>query len=289
MRCVAIAGVGLIGASFALALRRAGFAGELVGISSSRSLEAGIKVGAISRGVSLAEAAESADLIYLSQPIEQILETLAQLGPLVREDCLVTDAGSTKRVIVEAATRHFKSGLFLGGHPMAGKESRGAEQADACLFVGRPYVLTPAIPEGRATEKVDSFHGWLEKMGAQIYLMSAAEHDRTVALTSHLPQLISTALAVTLHQQKQSAVHEIFGPGLIDMTRLALSAPQVWRSVLQTNSEAVLKALAEYKTTLENLQFMLAEDRLEEMFGNGADFARSIRVTTLEPSTVTDV
>lgn len=281
---IAIAGVGLIGASFALALRKAGFSGELVGVSSTRSIEAGIKVGAISRGVTLEEAADTADLIYLSQPIEQILTTLSRLGPLARKQCLITDAGSTKKAIVDAAARFVTQASFLGGHPMAGKESRGAEAADADLFKNRPYILTPDIrtPSARDT-RIGAFRQWLERLGARLYEMDAAEHDRTVAFTSHLPQLLSTALAATLARQNTTAVSKVFGPGLLDMTRLSLSAPEVWTSVLRTNQEAINEALIAYISTLTELQKTLATGELEVFFLAASKFSRAIRNIPCDP------
>lgn len=126
---VAIVGVGLIGGSFALALRKAGFAGEILGVSSPPAIQAGISVGAISRGVSLDEAAARADLIYLAQPVDRILETIEMLGALARPGSLITDGGSTKAVIVRKASEHIRNASFLGGHPMAGKEQRGVEAA----------------------------------------------------------------------------------------------------------------------------------------------------------------
>lgn len=287
MKCVAIVGVGLIGASFALALRRAGFDGELVGVSSQRSIEAGLRAGAISHGVSLEQAAASADLIYLSQPIDVIVQTLSSLGPIAREDCLITDAGSTKRMIVEAAAKHLRTAMFLGGHPMAGKESRGAESADPNLFRGRPYVLTPELLGTRlqATETARTFRAWLERIGAQVYEMDAEEHDQTVAFTSHLPQLLSTALGATLARQHCAPLSQVFGPGLIDMTRLALSAPEVWMSVLGSNRDAVLRALQAYASTVADLESKLASGDLEGLFDAAADFSRSIRNPSLIQST----
>lgn len=276
MKKIAVVGVGLIGASFALALRAAGFGGEIVGVSSPRSIEAGIAAGAISRGVSLVEAAQWADLLYLSQPIEHILTTIAALEPVVRAGCLISDAGSTKTAIVEAARRHLPPAAFLGGHPMAGKEQRGAEAADAQLFRGRPYVLTPL---GEHEQSAD-FQSWLERIGARIVVMDPRLHDRTVALTSHLPQLLSTALAATLSKQKNEHITEVFGPGLLDMTRLSLSAPEVWMSVLETNKEAVNQALLEFKSVLNEIQLHLNDGTLVDQFMSAAAFSSDIRKPT---------
>ena len=270
---IAIVGVGLIGASFGLAMRQAGFGGDIVGVSSPRSIAAGIKAGAISRGVTLDEAAADADLIYLAQPIDEIVKTLSALGSKARKESLITDAGSTKSTIVDTAKKFVRKATFLGGHPMAGKEARGAEAAEADLFKGRPYVLTPTSGDKSRSE----FVRWLERIGAQVYEMTPREHDETVALTSHLPQLLSTGLAAVLSRQDNRRLAEIFGPGLLDMTRLALSAPDVWMSVLKTNRAAVTSALASYKSILEELESLLEHGDISVPFAEGAQFASSLR------------
>ena len=280
METVAIVGVGLIGASFGLALRKAGFAGQLLGVSSPRSIEAGVRVGAIERGVPLAEAASGADLIYLSQPIEQILETLKSLGPLVRPGCLITDAGSTKALIVSTAQEHLPPDAFLGGHPMAGKEQRGAEAADADLFQGKPYVLTPQTLSGKHTSpnpQEADFRAWLLRLGAVIVEMNPCQHDATVALTSHLPQLLSTTLAATLAGQDNQYLSQVFGPGLLDMTRLSLSAPEVWMSVLATNKAAVQDAIGLFQLTLTDLQAQLQQGSILDLFNLAGKFSTTLR------------
>jgi prephenate dehydrogenase len=274
MRSIAIIGVGLIGSSFALALRKAGFNGPIIGVSSERSIEAGIKAGAIDRGVTLEIAALDCDLIYLSQPIEQILVTLQLLGGLVKPGCLVTDAGSTKKMIAAKAAEHLPPASFLGGHPMAGKETRGAETADADLFRNRPYIITGF--DSTNPQTVD-FRCWLHAIGTDVIEMTPEQHDQTVALTSHLPQLLSTALAATLASEQSHAVSTIFGPALIDMTRLALSPADVWMSVLETNSNAIKKALDAFEKTLMRLRDNLECGEVAHVFEEGRRFASKIR------------
>src|SRR3954470_8206718 len=131
MKSVAIIGTGLIGASFGLALRQAGFDGPIVGVSSKRAIADAVAAGAIDRGAPLEEAVPQADLVFLSQTIGRILDTIRRLDPLLKPGALVTDAGSTKCEIVDLARQHITRGQFLGGHPMAGKEKRGAQAGDA--------------------------------------------------------------------------------------------------------------------------------------------------------------
>jgi prephenate dehydrogenase len=267
MRNAAIVGTGLIGGSFGLALRKAGFQGSIVGVSSARSIEEAVARGAVDRGVSLDEACAEADLIFLSQPISGILETIPKLNPLVRSGTLVTDAGSTKKAIVEEAARSLTRCAFLGGHPMAGKESRGAAAADADLFRDRPWVLMAEIdhPVARVLRK------WIGLFGAREVILNAAAHDSLVAWSSHLPQLASTALASVLSDQAPDAAR-VAGPGLLDMTRLAMSSYDLWRDILATNEAAIGVALDAY---IEKLQRLRAD--YEEAFGKGAEFATALR------------
>lgn len=255
MNTVAIAGVGLIGGSFALALRKAGFQGKITGISSSATIAKALAQGVIDEEGSFGDA----DLVYLSQPISQILETLDTLDT----EALITDAGSTKAVICERAQK-LKRGRFIGGHPMAGKESRGVEHADADLFRGRPYVLTAREPE---LEK------WIERIGARLVILDPEEHDRLVALVSHLPQLLSTALAATIGESAKLA-----GPAAVDLTRLALSPYEIWRDIFSTNAQPIDAALAVFIAKLEELRAQLRSPEMERTFATAAASARAIRV-----------
>jgi prephenate dehydrogenase len=267
MRTAAIVGTGLIGASFGLALRKAGFQGNLIGVSSARSIEAALERGAIDRGASLEEACAEADLVFLSQPISGIIETLGKLNPLVRWGALVTDAGSTKTAIMAEAERCLTRCAFIGGHPMAGKESRGAGAADPDLFRGRPWILTEATdhPVARVLRK------WIGLFGAREVILDAQKHDALVAWSSHLPQLASTALASVMSDQARDAA-QVAGPGLLDMTRLAMSSYDLWGDILATNRDAVATALDAY---IAKLQTLRADYQTE--FEKAATFAKTLR------------
>lgn len=277
IKTVAVVGVGLIGGSFALGLRKGGFRGEILGVSSPSVINKAVEHGVISRGVSLQTACEQADLLYLSDRVDGIIETLRIIGPLARPGCLITDAGSTKRAIVQAADKALKAATFIGGHPMAGKELRGVENADPAIFSGRPYVLTGS---SRESPLVSNFEALLRTLNVQIVRMSPEEHDIAVAYTSHLPQLLSTALAKTLAEQSGESFHKVVGPGLLDMTRLALSSPELWTSILRTNSELVSQALDAFISVLNSLREQLTSDALAQEFMTGAKLARDIRTRT---------
>jgi prephenate dehydrogenase len=278
MDTLTIVGVGLIGGSFALALRKAGFRGRILGVSSPATIERALARGAIDEGLSLAQAVPQSDLVYLAQPILRILDTLPALDSLLRGDALVTDAGSTKRRIVEAAGASIRHAQFLGGHPMAGKEKRGVEEADPDLVQGRTYVLTPATPEALETPRAKEFLAWLPRIGAVPLVLSPEEHDRVVSHTSHLPQLVSTALASLLAERLESADHlRAAGPGLADTTRLAMSAFDVWGDILKTNDGEIDQALAAFIEKVEELRRLLRDERMRREFERAAEFARRLR------------
>lgn len=273
-RVATIAGVGLIGGSFALALRKAGFDGRIIGVSSPRTIAAALERGAIDEALPLAKAAAQSDAVFLSQPIEKILETLDVLDPHLRPGTLVTDAGSTKSAIVARAAQAIHNGHFVGGHPMAGKEARGIEAADADLFRGRPWVLTSRDAE---------LESWIQKIGARLVILDAAEHDRLVALVSHLPQLLSTALASSLAGEPSAP--QIAGPAAIDLTRLALSPYEIWRDILATNAAEIDAALARFLACLEAIRANLKDDAATAReFEKAAGAARALRRSTERPS-----
>ena len=279
MKTVAIAGVGLIGGSFGLALRAAGFGGSIVGVSSPATIAQAVRRGAIDAGVSLEQACVEADLLLLAQPISVILETLPKLAGKLRPGALVTDAGSTKRRIMECGAQALGGG-FLGGHPMAGKESRGVEMAEAELFRGRPWLVTPRVAEDLESARAREFLSWIERIGAHAIVCSPEDHDRRVARSSHLPQMLATTLARGLGGRvDRAAVVAAGGPGLTGMTRLALSSWTIWKDILATNGDYIGEALAEFQGELGETRELLKAGELEEAFREGAEFAAEVRKT----------
>jgi prephenate dehydrogenase len=263
---IAIVGVGLMGGSFGLALRKAGFAGRRIGVSSPATLRKALAAGAVDEALPFPEAVEQADLVYLAQPIQQILERIGSVDRHARPGTVITDAGSTKTIICERAAGAIRRARFVGGHPMAGKESRGVEAADADLFRGRPYVLTAREP---ALER------WIEAIGARLVFLDPAEHDRLVALVSHLPQLLSTALAGAIAEQPGAG--QVAGPAAIDMTRLALSPYELWADIFATNAVSIDAALEAYIARLQALRAQLRSPGMERVFEKAAAAARALR------------
>ena len=275
---VAIFGVGLIGGSFALALRRAGFDGRILGVDAAETTRRARELGVIDEAAPAQAAAQAADLAYLAQPISAILEILPRLDAWVRPDALITDAGSTKNAIVQRARETITRCQFLGGHPLAGRELRGVEAADPVLFRDRPYVLTPRAQAELDHPRVREFTAWLEKIGAVPVILDAPDHDRIVAYTSHLPQLASTALA-SLLESRTEAQSRVFGPALVDSTRLALSSFDIWGDILATNRGEIQTALETYIRTLQAFARVLELDpeAMRDYFLKAAKFADGLK------------
>jgi prephenate dehydrogenase len=235
----------------------------------------------IDEALPLELAVPRADVVYLSQTISRILETLASIDPLLSAGALVTDAGSTKVTIVDQARHTIRRGQFLGGHPMAGKEKRGVQYAEADLFVGRTYVLTPSETKELESPAARNFLQWIRRIGAVPVILDPTQHDRIVSYTSHLPQLASTALAAALAERlSPKEALQTAGPGLADTTRLALSAYEVWGDILATNTAEIEKALETYMAKLNALRAQLQDDQMRQQFEAAAEFARRLRKDT---------
>lgn len=279
MNAVTIAGVGLIGGSFALALRKAGFRGPIYGVSSPATIARALAAGVISEGLPLKEAISRSGLVYLAQPIARIIEILPEVERWAAPGTVVTDAGSTKQIIVQRAAEVFHKAHFVGGHPMAGKESRGVASADADLFCGRAYVLTPLPEQTISAPPVGNLLDLVRKIGARPVVIDAATHDRVVAYTSHLPQLASTALAAALTgcNLSKDSLLTITGPGLRDQTRLALSPFDVWQDILSTNIDGVREALSTYIDELGRIRELIGSPEMREAFKRAETFAQELR------------
>lgn len=265
MRTVVIVGTGLLGSSFGLAVKQAALFDNVIGVSSPAVVQKAIAVGAVDVAMTLEEALPIADLVLLAQPVKRILSLLEGLDDFLRRGTLVTDVGSTKADICAAGARFLTRAKFVGGHPMAGKEVRGPDGASADLFAGRPWVLT---------DPDEALAGIVEAVGAKVVLLGPEEHDRMVAFSSHLPQLLSTALASYLSDKDATAVS---GPGLRDMTRLALSSYDLWQDILETNAGNVDSALAGLIEELQALRRSLGEGKADRYFERGANLSAGLR------------
>jgi prephenate dehydrogenase len=270
-RRVAIVGLGLLGGSWGLALKRAGFTGRIVGYARRAETRAqAFAERAIDEGfANVNDAVREADLVILATPVAVILDHLARLQPHLSPQALITDVGSTKRRICErAAELYARQPLFLGGHPMAGKERSGLENADARLFENAQYVLTPVKPEHLHDDRVQAFLALVAAMGARSLISDPATHDVAVAYLSHLPQLLSSGLA-SLIEEKHATGNlslELAASGFRDMTRLADSPYSVWRDICMTNTENIRMALEALIQKLESIRLHLGDRELEREF-----------------------
>ncbi len=281
-RQIAIVGTGLIGGSFGLAARRAGFAGRIVGCDREHVLSRARDFGAIDEGVVLAEdAVRGSDLVILATPVGSIIDLIERIGPLVSPDALITDVGSTKFEIMARARDVFGTDVarrFLPGHPMAGKESSGVEYADGRLFDGAVWLFTP-YPEQKPEDhpKLAAFTRLVEKFGSRLLTIDAAEHDRVCALVSHLPQMISTAFASTLVDElgDDPQTGAIGGRALREMTRIAGSPYSMWRDIALTNTKNIQDALLKLEQKLAHIRENLRTRGLEEEFERAHELKRS--------------
>ncbi|MGZ8294971.1 MAG: prephenate dehydrogenase [Telluria sp.] len=284
---VVIFGVGLIGGSFALALKAAGAAASIVGVGRSpeamaRALELGI-VDEVAGSV--ADAMRGADLVLVAAPVAQTQAILASLLPYLEAHTVVTDAGSTKSDVVVAARAVLKDrvGQFVPGHPIAGRESNGPDAAIADLYRGKKAVLTP-LPENSAVvvERVAS--AW-RACGALVHTLSPQEHDKVFAAVSHLPHLLAYALVDDIANKPHAGLlFQYAASGFRDFTRIAGSSPEMWRDISLANREALLGELDAYLAQLTGLRAALAAAdgaRLEGVYAN-AQHARRQWIETIE-------
>jgi prephenate dehydrogenase len=270
---VLIIGTGLIGASVGLALRAAGFAGRIDGWDqSSLELRAAVAMGALDGAAGnewgALELARQADVIVLAVPVLAIKDWMQQLAPVTGAGQLITDVGSTKLELTELAAKLFGEGraAFLPGHPMAGKESGGAMLAEAALFNGAMWLFTPCT--GEPTEIEKDWRMWIGLFGTRSLDMDAARHDEMCAWVSHLPQMLSTALAALLEDRFGDApeIAAIGGRALRETTRLGASPYSMWRDVAMTNTVPIADTLLALEQRLMHLRENLRTPELREEF-----------------------
>ncbi len=267
---VAIVGLGLIGGSLGLALRQANMAEQITGYDLGRGVcEQARKIGAIDQvHTALADVVRGAELIVLATPVGAMRALLQQMATLASPGAVITDVASTKSQVISWAEELLPAQLaFVGGHPMAGKEISGVEAADPALFRNRIYCLTPtAKTPPAALNKVLSL---IEVLGARVRFLEPAEHDEQVALVSHLPFLVSTALMTTASEHHTWGDASLLASsGFRDATRLAAGSPEMYRDICLTNHEAVVRTLDDYLAILHNLREQIAarNPQLNELF-----------------------
>jgi prephenate dehydrogenase len=272
IRQITIIGTGLIGGSLGLALRRKKFAGGIIGCDRESTLERARMCGAIDSGSSNpGDAVRGSQVVVLATPVLGIVDLIERLGPVLPAKSLLTDVGSTKRAVVERAVKVFGKSAgrrFLAGHPMAGKESSGVEYADADLFHNAMWFFTPLPGQSLNDGLLAEYAGWIDQIGARIVMLSAEEHDRLCAWISHVPQMISTALAAALVEEfgADAPLLPAGGRALQEMTRISASPYSMWRDVAITNKKNLEDALWKVEQRLAHIRENLATRQLAEEF-----------------------
>ncbi len=270
-------GVGLIGGSFALALREAGLVREIVGVGrSAENLSAALGMYVIDVSVTdPAQAVQGADLVLLAVPVGQMGESMAAIAPHLGAHTVVTDVGSTKQDVVTLARQYLGAHLsrFVPGHPIAGAEKSGVKAARGELFRERNVVLTPlAETDAAAVELVTRL--W-QGCGAKVSQMDPADHDAVFAAVSHLPHVLAFALVDYI--ARQANAEQLFGfaaSGFRDFTRIAGSSPEIWRDICLANRDTMLSQLVAYESELAKIKTLIERGdgaALAELFGRARD------------------
>jgi len=269
---ITIIGCGLIGGSIGLALKKNSYSGEIIGIDRKEVIEKAIYSDAIDWGTEeIEKGVKNADMVILATPVQEIIRLLSKIKPFLPEYCLVTDTGSTKKEIIKEARKVYADKYdFIGGHPMAGLEKGGIEYADPDLFSGKPYITVAGRKNTNlASLKISAF---LNLINALEIRLNASEHDRIIALVSHVPQLIAVIMTNLFGSLVQEGYDEkclkIGGNAFNEMTRIASSPFSMWRDIYQTNSKWTINYINDLEDMLGQAKEKIAKspDKLEEDF-----------------------
>jgi prephenate dehydrogenase len=260
IRQITIIGTGLIGGSLALALKKHRFAGRIIGCDRAPVLERARSKAAIDAGhTNPSDAVRGSQIVVLATPVSGIIDLIERLGPALPPRTLLTDVGSTKSEVLGRAQTAFRKNAgvrFLAGHPMAGKEQSGVEFADPDLFQGAAWFVTPTPGQNVYDGLSGEYLEWIEKIGARIASMDAESHDQLCAWISHLPQMISTALAAALVDEygADAPLLEAGGRALREMTRISGSPYSMWRDIALTNKNNIRAALLKLEQHLAHIR-----------------------------------
>src|SRR6266576_86457 len=267
-----IIGTGLIGGSLGLALKKRRLVSRVIGCDRAPVLERAQDRGAIDGGaVNPADAVRGSDLVVLASPVLAILDHIERLGPVLAPRTLVTDVGSTKTEVAKRAAKSFgrtAGHRFVAGHPMAGREQAGVDYADADLFEGAAWLFTPLPRQNVHAGLCGEFLHCVEKLGAKVAILDPVDHDRFCAWVSHLPQMISTALAATLVDEfgEDAPLLDIGGRALRELTRISGSPYSMWRDIAITNKDNLGNALLKLEQRLAHIRENLGTKQLAEEF-----------------------
>jgi prephenate dehydrogenase len=263
-----VIGCGLMGGSFALAMKRAGLVKRVIGYSKSPSTtDKAKKLGIIDQAAESALLAVSgSDIVLIAVPVAATEATFKAIRHLIEPGVLVMDVGSTKRDVVDAARRVLKENIsqFVPAHPIAGKEASGIAHADATLYSGRQVILTP-LPQTSPELVQKATDAWAG-IGAQVLRMTPENHDAAFAAVSHLPHMLAYAYFTSVARQPAGRDYlSLAGPGFRDFTRIAASDVTMWRDILMSNREEILKQTQRFRTTLDAMEHAMKSGNLEAL------------------------
>ena len=277
---ITIVGTGLIGGSLALALGKQGFGGEIVGCDKRSVLDTAVERHVLDRSeADLERAVVGSDVIVFATPVGTILPQFEAIAPTLPPMTLIADTGSTKQKFVRRARMIFGAEAgrrVLPGHPMAGKEFSGVEHADADLFQGAAWLITPVVADQQYTPLQEEYTALLTAVGAHIIMLDPERHDLVCAWISHLPQMISTALTSVLREElgDDETVRMIGGRALREMTRIGHSPYSMWRDIALTNSENIEDVMLRFEQQMMHLRESLKGPGLREMFESANKFGQ---------------
>ncbi|MCC5910554.1 MAG: prephenate dehydrogenase [Clostridiaceae bacterium] len=266
---ITIIGLGLIGGSMALALKKSDYNCEVIGYDvSEKTVQHAKGIGAIDViAKNLQESVEKAELIILATPVGYYEEMLQQVGHLLSNDVIVTDVGSVKGYVAKVAEKYLPEGVqFIGGHPMAGSEKGGIEAATPFLYENAYYFLTPR--KQIAEDILKKLQRFVEALGAYPVVVSVEEHDQIVAQISHIPHLTAVLLANMVDRKNGISYIPFVGGGFRDTTRIAAGNPQMWREIFLLNKEEVLDGIGTLETMLGEFKEILQKENQEEILEN---------------------
>jgi len=268
---VGIIGLGLIGGSLALALRRLGHSIDLTGVARrAESAAEAIHSGAVDRASTDLADISDCDIVVIATPIEEVAGVMERLAPIVTVGTLITDVASVKRPVIDWAQRLPNPSRFLGGHPVAGKTRSGLAESDAAIFSREPWIFTPAA--GQDVRPFDTWFEMVRAIGATVSFMSADLHDQQMAFLSHLAFVISSAFAETVQQQADVALG---GPGYRSMVRLAGGDSAMYEAIARENRDALVDAIDRFDTVLHRYRQRIdGGTRMKELFGGGVHAGR---------------
>ncbi|MDD5259896.1 MAG: prephenate dehydrogenase [bacterium] len=270
IKTVAIIGVGLIGGSLGMALKKSRAVGKVIGIGRHpEKLKKARQLKAIDEFTNdFPGGVKDADLVVVCTPVGLIAPTIKRILPALKKGCIITDVGSVKAPVVTAAEKILRAKKihFIGGHPMAGSEQAGISNAQSGLFKNAAWILTPG--SHTSLKEIALLHHLLSLTGARVVLLDPKKHDQIVSVTSHLPHLLAASLVNYLAAQsrKHKMLHNLTAGGFRDMTRIASSPPEIWTDISLMNKQEIIKALTEFNRLTSKMISALKANKKKQVF-----------------------